>query len=59
MNLKYYIIPNKYIYLKVEIRIRLNYKLYIKMFKPTERDIDRNHFTMKPSRVKNMNPAPI
>ena len=29
------------------------------MFKPTERDIDRNHFLMKPSRVKNMNPAPI
>ena len=29
------------------------------MFKPTERDIDRNHFLMKPSRVKNMNAATI
>jgi len=29
------------------------------MFKPTERDIDRNHFLMKPSRVKNMNPATV
>jgi len=29
------------------------------MFKPTVRDVDRNHVQMKPSHVKNMNPAEV
>jgi crooked neck len=29
------------------------------MFKSSDRDIDRNHFLMKPSRVKNMNAAEV